>query len=106
VTETRDFLLSNDFTVNSHTTVTCNKARRVFGFMRRDCSEFKNPYCYKTLHFTLVRPILEYGSVMGNPRQTGLIDKIERVQNRFLRVLAFKINKPGAWLKRLASDYV
>jgi len=35
----------------------------------------------------------------------GLIDKIERVRNRFLRVLAFKINKTGVSLEQLASDY-
>jgi len=46
--------------------------------------------------------MLEYSSVIW---QTGLISKIERVQNRFLRVLAFKINKTGVSLKQLASDY-
>jgi len=36
-----------------------------------------------------------------NSHQTGLINKIERIQNRFLRVLAFKINKTGVSLKQL-----
>jgi len=69
----------------------CNKALRVFGFIRRNSWEFKNPCRFKILYFTLVRFILGYGSVVWNPHQTGLIDKIKSVQNRFSRVLAFKI---------------
>jgi len=89
VTQIRDLgiLLSNDL-FNNHITIMCNKALRVFGFIRRNCIEFKNPNCFILLYCSLVRSILEYGSVIWNPYQTGLINTIERVQKRFLRVLA------------------
>ena len=83
----------------------CNKALRVFGFIRHYCSEFKNPNCFKILFFSQVRSILEYGSVIWSPYQTNLINKIERIQNRFLRVLAFKTGKIDISLKNIADEY-
>jgi len=95
VTQIRDLgiLLSSDLSFNDHITIMCNKALRVFGFIRRNCFDFKNPNCFELLYCSLVRSILEYDSVIWNPYQTGLIIKIERVQKRFLRVLAYKSNK-------------
>ena len=57
------------------------------------------------LYCSLVRSILEHGSVIWNPYQTGLINKIERVQKRFLRVLAYKSNRTDVSLEQLASDF-
>jgi hypothetical protein len=98
-------LLSNDLSFNNHITIMCNKALRVFGFIRRNCLEFKDPNCFKLLYCSLVRSILEYGSVVWNPYQMGLINKIERVQKRFLRVLAYKANRTDVSLVQIASEF-
>lgn len=70
----------------------CNKDFRVFG-LRRNCSEFKNPNYIKILYLLSVRSILEYGSVIWNRHQSSLINEIECIQNRLLRVLAYVTNK-------------
>jgi hypothetical protein len=64
VTQIKDLgiLLSNDQYFNNHINMMCNKALRVLGFIRRNCSEFKNSNCIKVLYFlwpvwTLTRPI-------------------------------------------------
>jgi len=44
-------LLSNDLSFNNHINMICNKALRDFGFIRRNCLEFKNPNCIKILYF-------------------------------------------------------
>jgi len=79
VTQIKDLgiLLSNDLSFNNHITIMCNEVLRVFGFIRRNCLEFKNPNCFILLYCSLVRSILEYGSIIWNPYQAGLISKIK-----------------------------
>ena len=48
----------------------------------------------KILYFTLVRPVLEYNSTIWNPHTQNLVYLIEKVQNKFLRYLMYKINIP------------
>jgi hypothetical protein len=48
-----------------------------------------NHMCQKVLYLLLVRPILEFGSIVWNPRQIDLIDKLHR---HFIRMIAFKLN--------------
>lgn len=52
----------------------------------------KRSVLLKLLYFALVRSILEYGSTIWNPYSKTDIDIIERVQNRFLKFVAFKLN--------------
>jgi patatin-like phospholipase/acyl hydrolase len=40
-----------------------------------------------------------------NPHQSTFIVKIESIQNRLLRVLAYKANKIGTSLEQLATDF-
>lgn len=48
VTKIRDLgiLLTNDLSYNNHINLMCNEALRVFGFIRSNCSKFKNPNCF------------------------------------------------------------
>lgn len=54
----------------------CNKAIRMFGFLKRNCSEFKDPTCLKTLYCSLICLLVEYGSIIWCPYQSGHITKI------------------------------
>jgi hypothetical protein len=107
VTQIKDLgiLLSNYLSFNNHINMICNKALWVLSFIRRNCSEFKNPNCIKILYFSLVRSILEYGSVVWNPYQANLITKIERIQYRLLRVLIYKTKKINLSLKQLSLEF-
>lgn len=68
----------------AHITMTANKARGVLGFIKRWAKEFKDPYVTKTLYTSLVRPILEYGSIIWDPIYKNHSDVIESVQKQFL----------------------
>jgi hypothetical protein len=66
------------------------KATRTLGFVVRNTHDFNNTMSLKVLYFALIRSILEYGSVVWNPYQLNWINKIERVQNKFLRYINSK----------------
>ena len=67
-----------------HINMTINKARGVLAFIKRWAKEFYDPYITKTLYTSLVRPILEYGSVVWDPFYNIHIDHIESIQKQFL----------------------
>ena len=68
----------------SHINMTINKARGVLAFIKRWSKEFIDPYITKQLYTSLVRPILEYGSIIWDPLYNVHIDYIESIQKQFL----------------------
>lgn len=56
------------------------------------------------LYFSLNCFILEYGSVIWNRHQASLINKIERVQNKRLCVLAYETNKIDTYFEQLQHN--
>jgi len=63
---------------------------RMLGFIiGRLCYDFKN-IRLKTLHCSLARPNLEYGSIVWNPSQLCRINRrLNKVQSYFLRYVSF-----------------
>jgi hypothetical protein len=47
--------------------------------------EFRDPYTLKSLYTSLVRPKLEYASCVGNPFYDVRVERVKRVQRRFIR---------------------
>lgn len=77
-------LLDNKLNFVSHITMMINKARGVLAFIKRWAKEFDDPYVTKQLYISLVRPILEYGSIIWDPYYNIHIQRIESVQKQFL----------------------
>ena len=76
--------ISSDLKWNSHIRNVCSKANRTLGFLRRNlfsCPQDVKEAAYKSM----VRPILEYGSTVCDPRCNGLNDELENVQKRAAR---------------------
>lgn len=67
-----------------HITLTVSKARSMLGFIKRWAKEFDDPYITKQLFTSLVRPILEYGSIIWDPSYKVHNTAIESVQKQFL----------------------
>lgn len=92
---------------NSHIDACVSKSSSVLGFIKRWSREFDDPYLSKRLFTSLVRPILEYGSLVWSPYYSCHVNRIESVQKQFLlfalRSLAWNpnINLPP-YLQRLA----
>jgi len=52
---------------------------------------FSDPYCLKTLYFAIIRSIVKYSSVVWNPSQIGLTNKLDKWQRRFLQMISTKL---------------
>lgn len=77
-------LFDKKLNFNAHVTMTVNKANGILCFIKRWAKEFNDPYVTKKLYISLVRPILEYASVIWDPQYNVYINKIESVQKQFL----------------------
>ena len=76
--------ITSDLKWNSHSRNVCSKAIRTLGFLRQNlfsCPQDMKEAAYKSM----VRPILEYGSTVWDPRCNGLNDELENVQKRATR---------------------
>lgn len=77
-------LLDPKLSFAEHIALTTNKARGVLCFIKRWAKEFVEPNITKQLYTSLVRPILEYCSVIWDPLQGVRIQMVESVQKQFL----------------------
>ena len=46
------------------------------------------------LYKTIVKPVLSYGSIIWTPHYSIDLQKLESVQHRLLRYIAFKLGRP------------
>uniref|UniRef100_A0A2S2QQ72 RNA-directed DNA polymerase n=1 Tax=Sipha flava TaxID=143950 RepID=A0A2S2QQ72_9HEMI len=76
-------ILSADLSFNAHINFTYGKSLRVLGFIKRTCSNFNDPICMKILYCSLVRSLFEYGTVLWNTNQSGLVKKLEKYKKMF-----------------------
>ncbi|KAF0762629.1 Uncharacterized protein FWK35_00008237 [Aphis craccivora] len=83
-------------TFEHHIYVTVGRALKIPGFLKRNTTLFTSAIFLRSLYFSLVRSVLEYGSVVWYPYQAKDQLRLERVQNRFLSYAAFilKIDHP------------
>lgn len=78
-----------------------NKAFKMLGFILRSTKDFKDLKCVMILYFTLVRSVVEYNSVVWYPFYAKYIDRIERVQIKFIRNITYRFNKDMVHLNYL-----
>lgn len=69
---------------NLHIDACISKSSSMLGFIKRWSREFDDPYLAKHLYMSLVRPILEYGSLVWSPYYSCHVNRIESVQKQFL----------------------
>ena len=75
--------ISKDMKPKKHIEKICSKANSRIGLIRR-CFADRSEETVTTLYQSIVRPLLEYGSVVWNPWLKGDINRLERVQKRAL----------------------
>ncbi|KAL4082946.1 hypothetical protein QTP88_029444 [Uroleucon formosanum] len=88
------FKLSSTLSPSPHFAMITSRAFKVLGFIMRLSKDFKLSKSLKSLYCALVRPILEYGSVVWDPYTVSDINQLERVQLRFLRFCCFVLGIP------------
>ncbi|XP_075158177.1 uncharacterized protein LOC142231455 [Haematobia irritans] len=77
---------------NSHVDYVLRKSYTTLAFIKRNCSEFSNPYTLKVLYSSFVRSKLEYASIVWNPVYNTHIDRLERLQKKFIKFALRNIN--------------
>lgn len=73
---------------------------KVLGSIMRTSKDFKSSKSLKSFYCTLVRPILEYGSVIWDSYTVSDSDQLEHVQRKFLKFAYFVLGIP-----HLAHNY-
>lgn len=76
-------------TFAEHINSTSIKGSKMLGFIIRNCRYF-SVESTRLVYCSLVRSILEYGSIVWSPFYQVHSDSLERVQHKFLRVCAFR----------------
>lgn len=84
-------VMSADLSPWNHITQISNKANSLMGFICRAARDFQNPSTITTLYKTLIRPILEYSSIVWNPYQVGHIAALEQIQIRLIRLAGLRL---------------
>lgn len=67
-----------------HINITVGRALKVLGFLKRNTILFTSITCLRSLYFSLIRSILEYGIVVWHSHWAKDQLRLKRVQNRFL----------------------
>lgn len=83
-------IFDSKMTFKPHFSNIVARALKILGFVIRTSKLFSIDTC-KLLYCSLVRNILEYGSIIWNPHYLVDIDRIEKVQIKFLRFSAYKL---------------
>jgi len=78
-------LFNDKFVFNEHLNFILPKAYAMFGFVKRNPLLFKDPYSRLSVYSSFVRSRVEYASFIWNPSGSVQINRIERLQKKFLK---------------------
>lgn len=78
--------IAEDLNWKLHISKVCSSAERKLWFLRRKL-KLASMKAKLTAYTSLVRPVLEYGSIVWDPSQKYQIDQLERVQRRAARFI-------------------
>ena len=86
VEEVKDLgvIFNSSLKFGNHIKKMVHKANRLLGLIKRTFS-YLEPQMVRILYITLIRPHLDYASVVWNPYQSGDIKTLEQVQRRVTR---------------------
>ena len=96
-------IVSNDLKLRKHVLGVCTKANRISSLVKRGFTKLdKNKI--STLYKSIVRPILEYGSVVWSPWPVQDKHVLERDQRRFIGLANEDISLPSLECGRNDTD--
>lgn len=76
---------------SEHLNRTVSKASKTLGFIRRFSQDFHDPLILKTLYCALVRPHLEYCSLIWSPNTVTGVSRIESIQRKFTKLICKRL---------------
>ena len=81
--------LERKLSFHDHIDAIISKSMAMLAFLKRNSSEFSDPYTLRSLYVSLVRPHLEYCAILWNPVYSSHCPRIERVQKNFTRYVFY-----------------
>lgn len=96
-------IISNTLKPETHISDIIKKANRRIGLIKR-CFTSYTPEKVKTLYSTMIRPVLEYGSIIWSPHLKKDISQLEAVQRRCIRLSNDTITLPSLEHRRKSQD--
>nr|CAH7748267.1 unnamed protein product [Callosobruchus chinensis] len=92
VSEIRDLgvTLDSKWSFNTHIDKTLNNSNKMLGFIRRYSKHFNNPATLLSLYYAFIHSNLSFASIIWSPQYDVHINRIESVQHKFLKILAYK----------------
>jgi hypothetical protein len=96
VTQIKDLgvILTSSLSSEPHVVQACNKANKSLGYIFRHTRTFTRHDALRTLYCSLVRPHIEYCSVVWSPYQQYLKDMLNHIQSRFVRLVGVRMGFP------------
>jgi len=85
-------ILDSKFVFDAHIDCICRRARKMLGFLMRSSSCFQTKQTFFSLYFGYVYSIINYCSPVWNPFYNIYIERIERIQQKFLAFVNFKLH--------------
>lgn len=95
-------IFSSDLSFDRHISHITTSAFKKLGFINRSCKLFSDVQTLKLLYCSLVRPQLEFASIIWSPFYSNRSALLEKIQHCFLRRISYKLGKP---MSILDHDY-
>lgn len=94
--------ISNNLNWRAHLENICSVAERKLWYLRRKL-RLASTSVKLAAYLTYIRPTLEYGSIVWDPSEIGLINMLERVQRRAARFILSKYSSTESVTEMLRS---
>ena len=85
-------ILGRKLSFHDHIDANISKSMAMLGFLKRNSSEFLDPYTLRSLYVSLVRSHLEHCAILWNPVHSSHCLRIKGVQKNFTRYVFYKLN--------------
>ena len=82
-------LFDSKLSFKEHILDIASKSLKIYGFIYRNCREFRNIETLRMLYIACIRSKLEYASLIWDPLYITYIHILEKVQRKCLKFLAF-----------------
>lgn len=83
-------IMDSRVSFNLHIDSIVQRAYKSLGFINRMTTSFRSSIILRILYFAHVRSVLDFCSVVWSPHYKCHIERIERVQKKFIRIMNFR----------------
>lgn len=87
-------MINKEFTFGPHIEYPKSRSIKLLTFIIPSLQDFNSVYALKNVYCAVVRSVTEYACPIWSPHYKKWIDKIEKVQKKFLRHVGYRLRIP------------